>query len=37
LDVRGLIEFVRGTIAGPRLKAKDFQRIVSAACQIRLE
>jgi hypothetical protein len=37
LGVRGLIEFVRSTIAGPWLKAEDFQRIVTATGQIRLE
>jgi len=37
LGARGLIEFVRNTIAGLWLKAEDFQRIASAAFQIRLE
>ncbi len=37
LGVRGLIDFVRGTIAGPWLKAEDFQQIASPVCQIRLE
>ena len=37
LGVRGLIEFVRSTIAGPWLKTEDFQQIASAAFQIRLE
>lgn len=37
LGARGLIEFVRSTIAGLWLKAEDFQQIASAACQIRLE
>jgi len=37
LGVRGLIGFVRSTIAGLWLKAEDFQQIAAAACQIRLE
>ncbi len=37
LGVRGLIEFVRSTIAGLWLETEDFQQIASAACQIRLE
>jgi len=37
LGARGLIEFVRSTIAGLWLKAEDFQQIASAAFQIRLE
>jgi hypothetical protein len=37
LGVRGLIKFVRSTIAGPWLKAEHFQQIVTAVCQIRLE
>jgi hypothetical protein len=37
LGARGLIEFVRSTIAGLWLKAKDFEHIASAAFQIRLE
>jgi hypothetical protein len=37
LGVRGLIEFVRSTIAGLWLKAEDFQQIASVAFQIRLE
>jgi hypothetical protein len=37
LGVRGLIEFVRSTIAGLWLKAEDFQQIAAAAGQIRLE
>ena len=37
LGVRGLIEFVRGTIEGPWLKAEDFERILSSGCQIQLE
>jgi hypothetical protein len=32
-----LIEFVRSTIAGLWLRAEDFQRIASAAFQIRLQ
>jgi len=37
LGVRGLIAFVRNTIAGPWLDAADLHRIRSAVCQIRLE
>ena len=37
LGARGLIEFVRSTVAGPWLKAEDFQQIASVAFQIRLE
>ena len=37
LGVRGLIAFVRSTIAGPWLDAEDLQRILTAHCQIRLE
>jgi hypothetical protein len=37
LGVRGLIEFVRQTLAGPWLKAEELQQIASAFCQIRLE
>ena len=37
LGARGLIEFVRSTIAGLWLKAEDFQQIASATFQIRLE
>jgi DDE_Tnp_1-associated len=37
LGVRGLIDFVRQTLAGPWLKAQELQQIASALCQIRLE
>jgi hypothetical protein len=37
LGVRGLIEFVRQTLAGPWLTAEELQQIASAFCQIRLE
>jgi DDE_Tnp_1-associated len=37
LGARGLIEFVRSTIAGLWFKAEDFLQLASAACQIRLE
>jgi len=37
LGARGLIEFVRSTIAGLWLKPEDFEHIASAAFQIRLE
>jgi hypothetical protein len=37
LGVRGLIDFVRQTLAGPWLKAEELQQIASALCQIRLE
>jgi hypothetical protein len=37
LGVRGLIEFVRSTIAGPWLKAEHFHQLASASYQIRLE
>jgi DDE_Tnp_1-associated len=37
LGVRGLIAFVRSTIAGPWLRAQDIQRIATASCQLRLE
>jgi hypothetical protein len=37
LGVRGLIAWVRSTIAGPWLKAEDLQQIATAHCQIRLE
>jgi len=37
LGVRGLIAFVRSTIAGPWLRAEDIQRIATAPCQLRLE
>jgi len=37
LGVRGLIDFVRQTLAGPWLKAEELQRIANAPCQIRLE
>lgn len=37
LGARGLIQFVRSTIAGNWLKDEDFQQIASAAFQIRLE
>jgi hypothetical protein len=37
LGVRGLIAFVRSTIAGPWLSAQDMQQIATATCQLRLE
>jgi hypothetical protein len=37
LGVRGLIAFVRSTIAGPWLEAGELERIAAAHCQIRLE
>lgn len=37
LGVRGLIAFVRNTIAGPWLDAEDLHQIATAVCQIRLE
>lgn len=37
LGVRGLIEFVRQTLAGPWLKAEELQQIARAFCHIRLE
>jgi hypothetical protein len=37
LGVRGLIDFVRQTLAGPWLKLEELQRIATAPCQIRLE
>jgi hypothetical protein len=37
LGVRGLIAFVRSTIAGPWLDDEDLQQIATASCQIRLE
>jgi hypothetical protein len=37
LGVRGLIDFVRQTIANPWLKLEQLQQIATAPCQIRLE
>jgi hypothetical protein len=37
LGVRGLIDFVRQTIANPWLKIEQLQQIATAPCQIRLE
>ena len=37
LGVRGLIDFVRQTLAGPWLKLEELQRIATAPCQLRLE
>ncbi|HIL69369.1 MAG TPA: transposase family protein [Verrucomicrobia bacterium] len=37
LGVRGLIAFVRNTIAAPWLNAGELQRIATAPCQLRLE
>jgi hypothetical protein len=37
LGVRGLIDFVRGTLANPWLKVEELQQIAAAPCQIRLE
>jgi hypothetical protein len=37
LGVRGLIAFVRSTIAAPWLRAEDIQRIATATFQLRLE
>lgn len=37
LGVRGLIAFVRSTIAGPWIDAEDLRRIAAGPCQIRLE
>jgi hypothetical protein len=37
LGVRGLIDFVRQTLAGPWLKVEELQQIATAPCQIRLE
>jgi hypothetical protein len=37
LGVRGLIDFVRQTIANLWLKLEQLQQIVTAPCQIRLE
>ncbi len=37
LGVRGLIAFVRSTIAGPWIDAEDLRRIAAAPCQLRLE
>jgi hypothetical protein len=36
LGVRGVIAWVRNTIAGPWLNAEDLERIATAPCQIRL-
>ncbi len=37
LGVRGLIAFVRSTIAGPWITAEDLSRIAAGPCQLRLE
>jgi hypothetical protein len=37
LGVRGLIAFVRNTIAGPWIDAEDLRLIAAASCQLRLE
>jgi hypothetical protein len=37
LGVRGLIDFVRETIAGPWFAAEDLRRIAAGPCQLRLE
>jgi len=37
LGVRGLIAFVRNTIAGPWIDAEDLRQIAAAPCQLRLE
>lgn len=37
LGVRGLIDFVRRTLAGPWLSPEQLQQIATAPCQIRLE
>ena len=37
LGVRGLIAFVRNTLASPWLDAQDLQHIATVPCQIRLE
>lgn len=37
LGVRGLIAFVRNTIAGPWIAAEDLQKIAAGSCQLRLE
>jgi hypothetical protein len=37
LGVRGLIDFVRQTLANPWLKVEQLQQIATAPCQIRLE
>jgi len=37
LGVRGLIDFVRNTIAGPWIDAADLRQIAAAPCQLRLE
>ncbi len=37
LGVRGLIAFVRSTIAGPWLDADELRKIATAPCQLRLE
>ena len=37
LGVRGLIHFVRETIANPWLKVEELLQIATASCQIRLE
>jgi hypothetical protein len=37
LGVRGLIAFVRSTIAGPWIDAEDLRRIAVGHCQLRLE
>ena len=37
LGVRGLIAFVRSTIAGPWIAAEDLRQIAAGACQLRLE
>ena len=37
LGVRGLIAFVRNTIASPWIEAKDLRQIAGASCQLRLE
>ena len=37
LGVRGLIAYVRNTIAGPWIKAEDLRQIAAGSCQLRLE
>jgi hypothetical protein len=37
LGTRGLIAFVRSTIAGPWIDAEDLRRIAAGPCQLRLE
>ena len=37
LDVRGLIAFVRNTIASPWIDAKDLRQIAAAPCQLILK